>query len=203
MYRILIADDHRVVAEGIKRIIGESHTAEVVALADSIAATERLIAETEPDVVLLDVALPDGDGIEAVPRLLDACPAARIVVFTMYAEAAVVRRAMERGVHGYLLKSVDAAELLHGLQQVAEGGDYICREAQALCAQAAEALPAITAREREVLAGIVQGKTIKEIANELCLGFETVHSYTKYLRQKLNCQNTASLVRVAIEQHLV
>ena len=86
---------------------------------------------------------------------------------------------------------------------VAEGSRYLCREARELMEGYTEQTPSLTTREREVLMRLVQGKTIKEIANELFLGFETVHSYTKYLREKLGCPNTAALVRVAIEQHLV
>ena len=203
MPQVLIADDHRVVAEGIAKIIEASATAHVVALASTLAEAVGMAGELHPYVVLLDVALPDGDGIEAIPGLLGACPEARIVVFTMYAEAAVVRRAMEGGAHGYLLKTCSAEELLEGLNTVAGGLSFLCREARGLLMKSQEASPAITSREREVLALIVQGRTIKEIADELCLGFETVHSYTKYLRQKLGCQNTAALVRVAMEQHLV
>ena len=203
MTRILIADDHRVVAEGIARIVDESLTSQVVALADSIADAVRLAGEYHPDVVLLDVALPDGDGIDAIPRLRVASPEARIAVFTMYAEPAVIQRACEGGADGYLLKSVSASELLEGIQAVAEGSSYLCREARELMEGYTEQTPSLTTREREVLMRLVQGKTIKEIANELFLGFETVHSYTKYLREKLGCPNTAALVRVAIEQHLV
>ncbi len=203
MTRILIADDHRVVAEGIARIINESPAAQVVAIAISIADAVRLTGEHRPDVLLLDVALPDGDGIDAIPRLRAACPAARVVIFTMYAEPAVIQRACDGGADGYLLKSVSADELLEGLHAVVSGRKYLCREAGELMKGYTEQAPVLTCREREVLVRLVQGKTIKEIANELFLGFETVHSYTKYLREKLGCPNTAALVRVAIEQHLV
>ena len=203
MTRILIADDHRVVAEGIARIIENSQIAKNVFIAGSIDDAVRQVGEHQPDLILLDVALPDGDGIDAIPKLKAACPQMRIVLFTMYAEAAVIHRALENGVDGYLLKSIDTDELLLGLQKAADGEQFICQEAQAICKNAKEVTPVLTIREREVLALIVEGKTIKEIADQLCLGFETVHSYTKYLRQKLNCPNTAALVRVAMEQHLV
>lgn len=203
MARILIADDHQVVAEGIARIIKEHSSDVEMDIAGNLADALLLVKKLHPDLLLLDVALPDGDGIDAIPLFVEACPPMRIIIFTMYAEGAVVGRAMKAGAHGYLLKSVSSKELLEAIHAVANGETYICEEARSHAHEEMEAVPTLTLREREVLALIVQGKTIKEIAEELFLGFETVHSYTKYLRQKLHCQNTASLVRTAIEQHLV
>lgn len=203
MTQILIVDDHRVVAEGIAEIIRKDEEMSVVDIAGTIAEAVECAGNQASDIILLDVALPDGDGIEAIPQLLDANSQLRVIIFTMYAESAVVQRAIKAGAHGYLLKSVSVEELISGIKEVAAGGTFICKEAQELCANNNPSPPVLTMRERQVLALIVQGKTIKEISEQLFLGFETVHSYTKYLRQKLNCSNTASLVRVAIEQHLV
>jgi len=200
---VMIADDHLMVAEGLALVMEGSGAASVVAKAVTLEETVCLLGEHRPDVLLLDVALPDGDGIDALPRLTSASPATRIIILTMYAEAAVIRRAMEAGVHGFLLKSAAADELIAAIRTVGEGNTYVCHEAGNINRRVKEASPTLTQREREVLRLIIQGLTIKEIAGELCLSFETVHSYTKYLRQKLGCNNTASLVRVAIEQHLV
>lgn len=203
MISVVIADDHQVVADGLARLIDESREAKTIAMTGRVDDTIAALGRLQPQVLLLDIALPDGDGIDAIPQLREASPATRIIVLTMYAESAVVQRALEAHAHGYLFKSVGAQELLTAIREVAEGGTYLCEEAQLLLGTQTEALPTLTAREREVLRLIVQGKTMKEIANELCLGFETIHSYTKYLRVKLNCPNTASLVRTALEQHLV
>jgi len=101
-----------------------------------------------------------------------------------------------------LLKNVNSEEVINAINSVANGGTYICKEAEMMNMLKREEQPSLTIREREILRLIVEGHTMKEIANTLCLGFETVHSYTKYLRKKLGCKNTASLVRKAIEQHL-
>ena len=203
MISVMIADDHQVVAEGLARLIDNSKEAKTVAITGSVEETAEQLGRLKPQVLLLDVALPDGDGIDAIPQLLDASSVTRIVVLTMYAEPAVVQRALSAHAHGYLFKSVGTEELIMAIRTVAKGDTYICEEARWKLDAHCEAPATLTAREREILRFIVQGKTMKEIADELCLGFETIHSYTKYLRVKLNCSNTASLVRTALERHLV
>lgn len=200
---VVIADDHRMVAEGIARLVNDTRQAEVVAIAGTIADAATYVALHQPQLLLLDVAMPDGDGIDAIQRLTALCPAMRVIILTSFSESTVIRRAMDSGAAGYLLKSATTHELLECLQVVALGKEYVCQAARAMEGGRRESPPALTMREREVLALIVEGKTIKEIADQLCLGFETVHSYTKYLRQKLGVSNTASLVRVALERHLV
>ena len=199
----MIADDHQVVAEGLARLIDNSKEAKTVTITGRVDETTEQLSRLKPQILLLDVALPDSDGIDAIPALLNASPTTRIIVLTMYAESAVVQRALAAHANGYLFKSVSQEELITAIRTVAKGNTYICEEAQLLLNAQTEMPPTLTAREREILRLIVQGKTMKEIANELYLGFETVHSYTKYLRVKLNCTNTASLVRIALEQHLV
>ena len=176
--RVAIADDHKMVAEGIARLIEESETAHVVGIAGTLGDAASLISAEQPDVLLLDVALPDGDGIDAIPQFLAASSQTRVVVLTMFGERAVIARALEAEV-------------------------YLCGESSRIQRISKEVAPTLTPREREILRLIVDGLSIKEIADRLCLGFETVHSYTKYLRRKLQANNTASLVRTAIEQHLV
>ena len=199
----MIADDHQVVAEGLARLIDNSKEAKTVTITGRVDETTEQLSRLKPQILLLDVALPDSDGIDAIPALLNASPTTRIIVLTMYAESAVVQRALAAHANGYLFKSVSPEELITAIRTVAKGDTYICEEARWILSAQTEIPPTLTAREREILRLIVQGKTMKEIANELCLGFETVHSYTKYLRVKLNCSNTASMVRTALEQHLV
>ena len=201
MTKLIIADNHRVVAEGIASLLPANYVC--CGLARTIAETSQLIAEHHPSLLLLDIGMPDGNGIDAIPQLLASQPTLRILILTMYDEAAVIQRALDSGAHGYILKSADREELTHGIITVSNGGCYVCQEAQALLQNSKETAPELTQREREVLRLVVEGRTIKEIAGRLCLGFETVHSYTKSLRQKLGCPNTASLVRKAISLHLI
>lgn len=202
MIDIIIADDHRLVAEGIARLIDDNEDIRVVAIAGSIGQTKELIDKHHPKVLLLDIAMPDGDGIDAIQLLTAATPSPRIVILTVFAEPNVIHRAMESGAHGYILKNTDKEELIAGIKTVAQGQSYLCQEAQQLLGSIGKTPTKLTTREREILRLIVQGYSMKEIADILHLGFETVHSYTKYLRQKLGCSNIAALVRTAIEQHL-
>ncbi len=203
MHQVVIADNHRVVAEGIARLIEESQTAQVVGIADTITEAVGLVRQLRPQILLLDIAMPDGDGIDAIAQFQEACPELRVVILTRFAEPSVIQRAIEAGATGYFLKNVNAEEFIEGLITIAEGNTYVCREARIILAGKCEATPALSPREREILQLIVQGYTIKEIAEKLFLSFETIHSYTKSLRQKLGCNNSASLVRIAIERHLV
>lgn len=203
MTNILIVDDHRIVAEGIAKLLDSEHDFHVEGIASSISQAMVLVEQSQPHIMLLDVGLPDGDGIDAIPQLLQACPSMRIVVLTMYAEAAVVHRALGAGAHGFLLKSATGQVLSEAITAVMDGKTFLCKESQQLLENMKEAPAELTMRERDILRLLVQGLSHKEIADRLCLGFETVHSYTKYIRKKLGCPNTASLVRTAIEQHLV
>lgn len=203
MISIIIADDHRLVAEGIARLIDESKKARVTAIARDLNEASQLLRTTPCDILLLDVAMPDGDGIDAISRFTKLSQKLRVIVLTIYAEPAVIRRAMDAGAAGYILKSTDASELIDGITVVADGDIFVSKAAQQLLIDNGEAAPELTPREREILKLVVEGLSMKEIADRLCLGFETVHSYTKYIRQKLGCNNIASLVRTAIERHLV
>ena len=203
MIDVIIADNFKLVADGISRLIDGKESVKVVAVAHTLKETQELLSLHKPQVLLLNIAMPDGDGIDTIPRLIEASPHTRIIILTVYAERAVVRRALDGGAMGYILKSTSAEELLHGIGIVARGNRFICHESQQLFEGITDSESSLTMREREILRLIVEGHTMKQIADKLNLGFETVHSYTKYLRQKLGCNNSASLVRRAIELHLV
>lgn len=203
MTTIIIADDHRIVTDGLTKIINENADTQVLGVASTLAELTDLLPNLRPDVLLLDVALPDGDGIDAMPNLMAIRPETKIVILSMFAEPSVILRAMKAGAKGYLFKSVNSTELRKAIQMVMAGKTYLCVEAHQLINGTEDPAPILTMREREILGLIAKGCTMKEIADQLCLGFETVHSYTKNLRQKLGCNNTASMVRAAIEQHLV
>ena len=203
MIDVIVADDHKLVASGISRLIDAADDIRVLDDAQTIQEAVEKTSQLKPHILLLDVAMPDGDGIDAIPQFVKASKRTNIIILTTYAEAAVIRRAMEGGASGYILKSTSAEELIMGIRKVASGDVFYCQESQGLMMGYGESEPMLTVREREILRLIVEGRTMKQIADKLHLGFETVHSYTKYLRQKLGCNNTASLVRTAIERHLV
>ena len=205
MIKIAISDDHKVITQSLDTMLRLSGDFEVIAHAATNAECEAMLEQhNDIDVLLLDVGMPDGNSLDYVETWKDRYPDVRILVFSTYAEAAVINRALSSGADGYVLKTCGKEELIEGIQTVMKGEQYICPDVvEILKAHPQMDVVELTPREREVLKLIVEGYSIKMIADKLCLAFETVHSYYKYLKLKLGVPNTAALVRVAIEQKLV
>ena len=203
MISVIIADDHTMLVQALSVALQKSGELEVTGEVSTLKDTFSAVEEKKPDVLLLDIALQDGDGLEALPKLKKAVPEMKIIMLTMYAEAAMIECAIEKGADGYVLKNGDGEELLEAIKQVAAGNRYISKAAEILLQDNKEKMPQLTKREHEILELLVEGMTMKEIADKLCLAFETVHSYTKALHQKFDVNNIASLVKKAIEWHIV
>ncbi len=205
MIKIAISDDHKVITQSLDTMLSQSGGFEVLAHAATIAECEAMLEQnSDIDVLILDVGMPDGNSLDYVETWKDRYPDVRILVLSTYAEAAVINRALSCGADGYVLKTSGKEELLDGIASVMKGEQYICPEVvEILKLHPMLDVVELTPREREVLKLIVEGYSIKMIADRLCLGFETVHSYYKYLKLKLGVPNTAALVRVAMEQRLV
>lgn len=205
MIKIAISDDHKVIAQSLDMMLKQSGGIEVIAHATTNAECEAMLEQHNSiDVLLLDVGMPDGNSLDYVETWKDRYPDVRILVLSTHAEAAVINRALSSGADGYVLKSCGKEELLQGIETVMKGEQYVCSEVVSILqAHPQMDVVELTPREREVLKLIVEGYSIKMIADRLCLGFETVHSYYKYLKLKLGVPNTAALVRVAIEQKLL
>ena len=205
MIKIAISDDHKVITQSLETLLNQSGGFEVLAHAANIAECEAMLEQNNDiDVLILDVGMPDGNSLDYIETWKDRYPDVRILILSTYAEAAVINRALSCGADGYVLKSSDKEELLEGIATVMKGEQYVCPEVvQILKDHPQMDVVELTPREREVLKLIVEGYSIKMIADKLCLGFETVHSYYKYLKLKLGVPNTAALVRVAMEQKLV
>ena len=205
MIKIAISDDHKVITQSLDTLLQQSGDIEVVAHASTNAECEAMLEQNPSiDVLILDVGMPDGNSLDYVETWKDRYPDVHILVLSTHAEAAVINRALSSGADGYVLKTCDKEELLQGIATVMKGEQYVCPEVvRILEAHPQLDVVALTPREREVLKLIVEGYSIKMIADRLSLAFETVHSYYKYLKLKLGVPNTAALVRVAIEQHLV
>lgn len=205
MIKIAISDDHKVITESLDTMLKQSGGIEVIAHAANNAECEAMLEQhSDIDLLLLDVGMPDGNSLDYVETWKDRYPDVRILVLSTYAEAAVINRALSCGADGYVLKTCSKEELLEGIYTVMKGEQYVCQDAvRILQAHPQLDVVELTPREREVLKLIVEGYSIKMIADKLCLAFETVHSYYKYLKLKLGVPNTAALVRVAMEQKLV
>jgi DNA-binding NarL/FixJ family response regulator len=200
---VAIVDDHKVVVEGLERLINESGIAKVIGKAYTAAACWSVLAEQTPDVLLLDVGLPDGNGADLCPEIKQRYPDLHILMLTSYAEYAVITQSLENGAAGYVLKNAMAEEILEGIQVVASGKRFLCEEVDLLLKNRSDNAVVLTRQERKLLGLVVEGCSNAEIADRMCLGYETIKSYRKNLILKLNAHNTALLVKMAIEQKLV
>ena len=205
MIKIAISDDHKVITQSLDTMLRESGGIDVVAHATTNAECESMLEQnTNIDILILDIGIPDGNSLDYVETWKDRYPEVHILVLSTYAEAAVINRALSCGADGYVMKTCGKDELFEGIHTVMRGEQYICPEAASILkAHPQLDVVELTPREQEVLKLIVEGYSIKLIADRLCLAFETVHSYYKYLKLKLGVPNTAALVRVAMEQRLV
>ena len=201
--KVAIVDDHTAIAQGLERLINETGIAGVVGKAYSASGCMKLLTQSKPDVLLLDVNLSDGNGIELFPQIKAQYPDLQVLILTSHAEPSIIKQALNSGVAGYILKSATAEEIVLGIQTVASGGRFLCTETQKLLQHRDCQTVLLSRREGELLRLIVAGKSGAQIADKMCLGYETVKSYRKRLMLKLNASNTAELVRMALEQELV
>ncbi len=205
--KILLADDHTIVRQGLKLILSSQSDLQVIGEAANGREVVELAEKLRPDLVLLDVAMPEINGIEATRRMMEANPRLRILVLSMHKEAVYVREILKAGARGYLLKDVIDTELLNAVRSVARGDGYISPAVSgALLSDYRQNVtdPAdlLTKREREVLQLIAEGKTNKEVATKLNLSVYTVDSHRGKIMEKLNLHSTGELVRFAIKHGL-
>ena len=203
LIRVAIVDDHKVVAEGFERLINESGIAQVTGKAYSAAGCWELLAKRQADVLLLDISLPDGNGIDLCPQIKAQYPNLKILMLTSYSELSIIMRIIKDGASGYILKNAMTEEIIEGIRVVASGEQFLCEEVDMLLKTNRFHPVRLSRREQELLRLIVSGLSNSEIADRMCLGYETIKSYRKNLILKLNVHNTAQLVKIAIEQKLV
>jgi two-component system response regulator NreC len=200
---VLLAEDHRVVRAGLRLLLDRQDGIEVVGESGDIAETERRAAELRPRVIVLDIDMPDGSSIPAIPGIQQSAPGARIVILTMHTAPALARDALRAGATGFVLKEAAEAELIDAIRAVAAGRTYLNPE---LGAQLAAEDPDaggrpddLSARELEVLELIALGHTNGEIATRLFLSVRTVESHRAHIQQKTRRFTRAELVAYARE----
>jgi DNA-binding NarL/FixJ family response regulator len=162
-----------------------------------------MLADAQPDVLLLDVGLPDGSGMDACPLLKAKYPAMNILMLTNFAEYSVISHVLNNGASGYILKNATSEEIVERIQVVASGKRYLCEETDAVLKKDRNKKIILTRQERELLKLLSAGNTSKEIAAKMNFGYETIRSYRKNLQTKLGVNNTAQLVRVAVDERLL
>lgn len=203
LIKVAIVEDHKVVAEGFEYLINDSGIAQVVGKAYSAAGCYELLEKKPVDVLLLDISLPDGNGIDICIRVKTQYPHLKILMLTSYSEQSIIMRALENGASGYILKNAMAEEIIEGIRTVVSGERFLCEEVNMLLKKSENRLIRLSRREQELLKLIVAGYSNNEIAGSMYLGYETIKSYRKNLMLKLNAHNTAQLLKIAEDQKLV
>jgi len=205
--RVLLADDHALMREGLRALLTTIPDIEVVGEVGTGREAESLILQLDPDVVLMDIAMPDLNGIEAARLIHLKCPAVRIVMLSMHATAEYVYRAFEAGASGYLLKEAASEEVITAVRTVHEGRRYLSPAlAESVpdlnSGHARSPVDSLSARERQVLQLVVEGKTSSEIARMVHLSPSSVQTYRNRLMMKLGVRGVPSLVKFALEHGL-
>lgn len=207
--RVVLAEDHELMRAGLRALLATAPNVEVVGEAANGRDVLGVVASTRPNVVVMDIAMPELSGLEATVRLRAEHPAARVLILSMHANEEYVLRALKAGASGYLLKNAGADELVRAIVAVAAGeayfspaisrkvlDDYVRR------VSAAGADP-LTSRQREILQLVAEGRSTKEIASRLGLSVKTVESHRSEIMQRLDVHDVAGLVRYAVRAGLV
>ncbi|MFO8006924.1 MAG: response regulator transcription factor [Candidatus Brocadiia bacterium] len=208
--RVLVADDHRIVREGLGALIEELPNMEVVGEARDGRTAMRLVEELVPDIVLMDVAMPDLNGIEATRKIASEHPLVKVIALSMHSESQFVARMLEAGASGYMLKEGAFEELAAAIEEVSAGHTYLCPMiAGPLVEDYLRRLDGsqdmddpLSPREREVLQLLAEGLTTRQIARRLDISPKTVETHRARIMDKLDIRSIAELTKYAIRQGL-
>lgn len=210
MIRVCITDDHQLVLEGLALLLNGQENITITRLCNSAAALFDFLESDSADVILLDINMPDMNGIEACKIVKKKYPGIKIIGLSMIAENNLIRLMLKNGADGYLHKNAGKAEIIQAIQDVGEGKRFLSGEVtdiligNADTAKLANApFPKLSSRETQILKMIVDEKTTSEISEELFISFGTVETHRRNIMIKLGAKNTAGLVRIALEYKLI
>lgn len=204
MIYLQIVDDHKLLVESLSKLINESDTARVTDVYHDLKSCRLGLIKTLPDVLLLDIALPDGDGVDFCAEIKKAYPQLKIIMLTTYKEFSIARRALHNGANGYILKNAESEEMLTGIEMVSSGKQFLCEEIDLLLKEKrSEDVVWLANREKEILKYIADGHTTKEIADMIFRDVETVRTHRRNLLIKLDAKNTAEMVKKGYEMKLI
>jgi DNA-binding NarL/FixJ family response regulator len=210
--RLLIADDHQVISESLTPALNSQTGITVVAEVNNGRAAVAMTKKLKPDIVIMDIAMPELNGIEATRQIIAQSPAAKVIILSMHADRRYVIGALEAGASGYVTKSCSLKELVAAIRTVYENKKYLSPEVSSIVIEKSlgrfkENTPAsstaLTKREREVLQLLAEGKTVKEIAFDLTVSIKTVHTHRTKVMKKLKVNNISSLIKYAIQEGLI
>lgn len=205
--RILICDDHGVVAEGLRYLVQAQPDMEVVALVNDGREAVYRTMQDRPDVVLMDIAMPILNGTEATRMICEECPATRVIMLSTYSDPVHVSRALQIGAMGYIAKKSVAREVVDAIRAVRAGRRYLSAQFAGLIDQHAGAsedpLLRLSSRERQVLQMLAEGHSVAKISEKLLLSPKTIETYRSRMMEKLGISNFATLIKFAIQQGVI
>jgi two-component system, NarL family, response regulator NreC len=211
--RILLADDHTVMRAGLRALLERQPNLEVVGEAGDGRQTVELASSHVPDVVVMDIAMPNLNGVEATRRMVSKQPTISVVILSMYSDESYVMRALEAGARAYLLKDSAVADLIRAIEAVSQGKSFFSPKISRILAEeyiralrqkgVADSYELLTPREREILQLLAEGKTNKDVATSLNISVYTAETHRGNILQKLNLHSTAELVLYAVRKGII
>ena len=213
MISVMLVDDHGIVRDGLRAILTANETVEVIAEASNGREAVDMTAKEKPDIVLLDISMPDLNGIEACSQILKESATTKVIILSMHVDQRFVSRVFKAGASGYLVKDCITQELLEAIHAVVEGKSYVSPSvASVMIENYVEVLdgegrptsscPRLTPREREVLQLIAEGRKTKDIAKTLHVSIKTIESHRKQIMDKLDIHSIAQLTKFAVREGL-
>ena len=211
--RVILADDHAIIREGLRVMLGNQPDMEVMGVATNGREVLHLVDEHKPDVAVMDISMPELNGIEAIQQMLPRHPHMQVVVLSIHGTKPYVYRALKAGAKGYLLKETAGLEVVDAIRAVYHGERYLSQSIADLLTNASfrnlegsieiSPLEALSSREREILQLVAEGKTSQEIAERLSLSSKTVDTYRSRLMHKIGVEDMASLIKFAIQSGVI
>ena len=211
--RVVVADDHTIIRSGLRMLLEREAGFEVVGEASDGRQAVELAESLKPDVIMLDIGMPNLNGIEATRQIVQKLPRTRVVVLSMHSDESYVLKALKSGARGYLLKDSAESDILNAIRAVSEGKAYFSPEISKMLVEdyvreirtrgVEDSYELLTSREREILQLIAQGKSNKEVAARLNLSLYTVETHRRNLQDKLNLHSLAELILYAVRKRVI
>jgi two-component system response regulator NreC len=211
--RILLADDHTVVRDGLRALVEKQPDMTVVGEAGDGRDTVRLAEEQTPDVIIMDIAMPNMNGIEATRRIVTSNPHTAVLILSMHQDESYVLRSLKAGAKGYLLKDSVRSDVLEAIRAVVQGRSFLTRKVSRILQEdyvremerrgVDDSYDLLTDREREILQLVAEGRTNKEVANMLNISLTTVETHRTHILQKLNLHSVPELILYAVRKGII
>jgi DNA-binding NarL/FixJ family response regulator len=207
--RVLLADDHTIFREGLKSLLEAECDISVIGEAATGRETVELAVRSKPDIIVMDIGMPEGTGIDATHRIRKSLPSCRVIVLSMYDDRTHVRLAVDAGVRGYLIKQTAAVDLIKAIHEVARGNAFFSPAISTILLDSGQqgspikSIQNLTEREEEILKLVAMGKTTPDIGYQLCISTKTVEKHRQQMMDKLGIHDIAGLTRFALSRGLI